>query len=99
MRIRAMTEQDGPAASKLLGESWRRTYGPIAGWAETADFGRPSCPAAARGAHDDRHASFFAIGRRLAIDNLKTVLAVEGQRPIVALKSQPDWKPTFDRGT
>ena len=36
MRIRAMTEQDVPAVSKLLGESWRRTYGPIAGWAETA---------------------------------------------------------------
>jgi ribosomal protein S18 acetylase RimI-like enzyme len=31
-----MTEKDVPAVSKLLGESWRRTYGPIAGWAETA---------------------------------------------------------------
>ena len=30
-QIRAMTENDIPAASRLLGESWRRTYGPIMG--------------------------------------------------------------------
>ena len=29
--IRAMTEPDVPAVSKLLGQSWRRTYGPILG--------------------------------------------------------------------
>jgi ribosomal protein S18 acetylase RimI-like enzyme len=34
-RIRAMTVDDIPAVSKLLGESWRRTYSPILG-AETA---------------------------------------------------------------
>ncbi|WP_246694224.1 N-acetyltransferase [Mesorhizobium sp. M2E.F.Ca.ET.209.01.1.1] len=31
-----MTEQDVLAVSKLLGESWRNTYGPIVGLAETA---------------------------------------------------------------
>ncbi len=30
-RIRPMTERDVPAVSQLLGESWRRTYGPIVG--------------------------------------------------------------------
>lgn len=30
-QIRPMTEGDIPAASRLLGESWRRTYGPIMG--------------------------------------------------------------------
>ena len=34
--IRAMKEQDVPAVSKLLGKSWRRTYGPIAGLEITA---------------------------------------------------------------
>jgi ribosomal protein S18 acetylase RimI-like enzyme len=33
--VRAMGEADIPAVSKLLGESWRRTYSPILG-AETA---------------------------------------------------------------
>jgi ribosomal protein S18 acetylase RimI-like enzyme len=35
MHIRAMTEEDIPAVSQLLGDSWRRTYSPILG-AETA---------------------------------------------------------------
>lgn len=30
-QIRAMTAKDVPAVSRLLGESWRRTYGPILG--------------------------------------------------------------------
>lgn len=30
-QIRAMTEQDVPAVSRLMGDSWRRTYGPIVG--------------------------------------------------------------------
>ena len=30
-QIRAMTEEDVPAVSRLMGESWRRTYGPIIG--------------------------------------------------------------------
>ncbi|TWI18934.1 hypothetical protein IQ26_07227 [Mesorhizobium tianshanense] len=34
-QIRAMTEQDVPSVSLLIGESWRRTYSPIMG-AETA---------------------------------------------------------------
>lgn len=34
-QIRAMTEQDVPSVSRLIGESWRRTYSPIMG-AETA---------------------------------------------------------------
>jgi ribosomal protein S18 acetylase RimI-like enzyme len=29
--IRSMTEQDVPAVSRLLGDSWRHTYGPIVG--------------------------------------------------------------------
>lgn len=33
-QIRAMTEKDVPAVSRLMGESWRRTYGPIIGEAE-----------------------------------------------------------------
>ena len=49
-------------------------------------FEKPHWRARQQLAHDDRHASFCAIGRRLAIDNFKTVLAVEGERPIVALK-------------
>jgi ribosomal protein S18 acetylase RimI-like enzyme len=35
-QIRAMTEQDVPAVSRLLGESWRRTYAPILGEDATA---------------------------------------------------------------
>ena len=34
-QIRAMTEKDVPAVSRLLGESWRRTYGPIVGEEKT----------------------------------------------------------------
>jgi ribosomal protein S18 acetylase RimI-like enzyme len=30
-QIRSMTERDLPAVSRLLGDSWRRTYGPIVG--------------------------------------------------------------------
>src|SRR5690606_19615566 len=35
-QIRAMTEQDVPAVSRFMGESWRRTYGPIIGEDEAA---------------------------------------------------------------
>jgi len=35
-RIRAMTEQDVASASRLLGDSWRRTYAPIMGAETTA---------------------------------------------------------------
>jgi ribosomal protein S18 acetylase RimI-like enzyme len=35
-RIRAMTGQDVPSVSRLLGESWRRTYSPILGAETTA---------------------------------------------------------------
>ncbi|CCV15086.1 amino acid permease [Mesorhizobium sp. STM 4661] len=31
IHIRAMTEQDVPSVSRLVGESWRRTYSPIIG--------------------------------------------------------------------
>jgi hypothetical protein len=36
MQIRSMKEADVSAVSRLLGESWRRTYSPIAGTEETA---------------------------------------------------------------
>lgn len=36
MLIRAMAAEDAPAVSRLLGESWRRTYSPIVGAGMTA---------------------------------------------------------------
>jgi ribosomal protein S18 acetylase RimI-like enzyme len=35
-KVRAMTEADTSEASRLLGESWRRTYGPLIGLDTTA---------------------------------------------------------------
>ena len=35
-QIRAMTARDVPLVSRLLGESWRRTYSPIMGPETTA---------------------------------------------------------------
>ena len=43
-QIRAMTARDVPSVSRLLGESWRRTYSPIMGPETTARLS------------DDRHA-------------------------------------------
>ena len=60
--IRAMTEQDVPAVSKLLGESWRRTYGSIIGLEMTARI-------------SDEHHSPERIAEELADDNRMSFVA------------------------
>jgi len=60
--IRAMTEQDVPAVSKLLGESWRRTYGPILGDEVTARI-------------SDEHHAPERITAELADDNRMSFVA------------------------
>jgi len=60
--IRAMTEQDVPAVSKLLGESWRRTYGSIIGQEMTARI-------------SDEHHAPDRIAAELADDNRMSFVA------------------------
>ena len=60
--IRAMTEQDVPAVSKLLGQSWRRTYGPILGADITARI-------------SDEHHAPDRIAAELADDNRMSFVA------------------------
>lgn len=64
-RIRAMTEQDVPSVSRLLGESWRRTYSPIIGAETTTRLS------------DDKHTP-ERLAAELADDNKMSFVA---QRP------------------
>ncbi|PTE08543.1 GNAT family N-acetyltransferase [Mesorhizobium helmanticense] len=61
-QIRAMTEQDVPAVSRLLGESWRRTYSPILGAETTTRLS------------DDKHAP-ERLAAELADDNKMSFVA------------------------
>ncbi|WP_051069155.1 GNAT family N-acetyltransferase [Mesorhizobium metallidurans] len=62
IRIRAMTGKDVPSASRLLGESWRRTYSPIIGAETTARIS------------DEYHAP-HRIAAELADDNKMSFVA------------------------
>ena len=61
-RIRAMTEQDVASASRLLGDSWRRTYAPIMGAETTARLSdaKHSPERLAAELRDDNKMSFVA---------------------------------------
>lgn len=62
IRIRAMTGKDVPSVSRLLGESWRRTYSPILGTETTTRLS------------DDKHAP-ERLAAELADDNKMSFVA------------------------
>ncbi|PDQ17594.1 GNAT family N-acetyltransferase [Mesorhizobium sanjuanii] len=62
IHIRAMTKQDVPAVSRLLDESWRRTYSPILGAETTTRLS------------DDKHAP-ERLAAELADDNKMSFVA------------------------
>jgi ribosomal protein S18 acetylase RimI-like enzyme len=61
-KIRAMTEADVSEVSRLLGESWRRTYGPLIGIETTARI-------------SDEHHAPERLAAELADDNVLSFVA------------------------
>ena len=68
-KIRAMTEADASAVSRLLGESWRRTYGPLIGIETTARI-------------SDEHHAAQRLAAELADDNVLSFVAERSDRSI-----------------